>query len=428
MGLFMELLNDREANQAKADPSPELAPFEPEFDLSEVVATRQASQVESPSAGSAIEEAVLEPAGRKHQDAFAFDRETAAAQLSADEESLSSLPPLHALPEHERFGARTLFASSKPAKRHHRWDRALSIALALAAGALMGGYLHADREAPQASYDPPSVTPPAESLPLPSVNEAKAQSIDSKPVPMVPPPATTERPVDRDRSQLYAEMEMAEPEESSASKIKVTRRAITPRSDLLIDTAFAAYREGNVGEAHAAYWRALRMDPANRNALLGLAAMAANAGEQAQARELYLRLLDRDPNDPLALAGLLNLEPPTEIRAQESRIKLLLRRYADAAYLHAALGNLFASEQRWPEAYTAYAHAHALDERDSLSPEHKNPTFAFNLAVSLEHLGRNAEALSHYRAALAHAAWRKPDFDPALAKTRLQALQAHMGE
>ncbi|MGE0082345.1 MAG: hypothetical protein AB7U81_13725, partial [Thiohalomonadaceae bacterium] len=55
-------------------------------------------------------------------------------------------------------------------------------------------------------------------------------------------------------------------------------------------------------------------------------------------------------------------------------------------------GNDLAAQGRWEEAGAAYAEAFALDQR---------PDYAFNLAVSLERLGRREDALHHYRVALA---------------------------
>jgi tetratricopeptide (TPR) repeat protein len=267
----------------------------------------------------------------------------------------------------------------------------------------------------------PAMAPAAESEAPPPTPEPETAAVAATPAAPVVPTAAPERPLDRDRAALAAEMAAAQAAQESPA-IQVKRRALTPRTDKVIDDAYAAYQRGDVDTAHRRYWQALRADPNNRNALLGLAAIAAKNREQAQARELYLRLLDRDPNDPLALAGLLNLEEPTDARAQESRVKLLLTTHPEAAHLRAALGNLYAREQRWSEAEEAYAKALLLDERDSLRPEEKNPDFAFNRAVALEHLGRKAAALDSYRAALAFATRRKPDFNPAVAEARVRAL------
>jgi tetratricopeptide (TPR) repeat protein len=259
---------------------------------------------------------------------------------------------------------------------------------------------------------------PAEPIPSPAdpANEPTESAIE---------PA--ERPVNRDRTALEGEMTAAQAQQDEAT-ITVTRRAFIPRSDALITDGYTAYQKGDMHIAHLAYWDALRTDPNNRDALLGLAAISAETGARAQAREFYLRLLDRDPRDPLALAGLLNLEEPGDPRAQQTRVKLSLAQHQDAAHLHAALGHLYAREQRWAEARAAYARALALDQRDALAPREKNPDFAFNLAVSEEHLGQRAAAIESYGAALAYASRRRPGFDPALAEARVRALSTGTGQ
>lgn len=75
-------------------------------------------------------------------------------------------------------------------------------------------------------------------------------------------------------------------------------------------------------------------------------------------------------------------------------------------------GNQLAAQRRWAEASALYAAAFAQDRR----PDH-----AFNLAVSLEHLGRRDAALEHYRVALApHTHGRA--FDAAVARQRIRLL------
>ncbi|MGE0080937.1 MAG: hypothetical protein AB7U81_06545, partial [Thiohalomonadaceae bacterium] len=75
-------------------------------------------------------------------------------------------------------------------------------------------------------------------------------------------------------------------------------------------------------------------------------------------------------------------------------------------------GNDLAAQGRWEEAGAAYAEAFALDQR---------PDYAFNLAVSLERLGRREDALHHYRVALA-ARDGAHRFDTRVARQRVLSL------
>ena len=68
----------------------------------------------------------------------------------------------------------------------------------------------------------------------------------------------------------------------------------------------------------------------------------------------------------------------------------------------------------WPEAQQAYFKAY--------SAEPENPDFAYNLGVSLDHVGQPKLALEYYRRALSLAQQRSSSFDQTLARSRVQQL------
>ena len=171
--------------------------------------------------------------------------------------------------------------------------------------------------------------------------------------------------------------------------IRITKQA-RDRVDPLQQDAWRAYRNGRFDEAGRLYQALLKRDARHVDALLGLAAIALQQGDGPAAARHYARVLELDPRNASANAGLAMLQPDDE--AAISRIKMLLREQDDAAILHFALGNLYAAQQRWSEARQAYASARLL--------EPGNAGFAFNLAVSLDHLEQDQAALRHYRAAL----------------------------
>jgi uncharacterized protein HemY len=76
----------------------------------------------------------------------------------------------------------------------------------------------------------------------------------------------------------------------------------------------------------------------------------------------------------------------------ESKIKNMLARQPEAAHLHAALGNLHAAHNQWASAQSAYFNA---SQYAPISAD-----YAFNLAISLEHLGKPKLALVQYQRAL----------------------------
>jgi Flp pilus assembly protein TadD len=183
-----------------------------------------------------------------------------------------------------------------------------------------------------------------------------------------------------------------------------------------VQTAYAAYLQGDLATAQHDYQEALREDPTNRDALLGRAAIEVRSGRLESAEATYLRLLQIDPRDPHAQAGLIalrgsRLDPLTT----ESRVKSMLAADPGANVLHFTLGNQLAQQGRWAEAQDEYFKAFAA------SPN--NADFAYNLAVSLDHLRQDKSALDYYRRAIALAEGRGSSFSVAAARQRAAQLE-----
>jgi tetratricopeptide (TPR) repeat protein len=204
------------------------------------------------------------------------------------------------------------------------------------------------------------------------------------------------------------------------------RRAVTPETEISasrpvpqvhpkVGSAYSAYLAGDVATARADYQQALREEPANRDALLGLAALDVRGGRYEAAEGGYLRLLQADPRDAHAQAALFALRSGrVDPVAGESRVKLMLADNPGAHVLNFALGNQFAQQGRWSEAQQEYFKAFAA--------EPDNPDFAYNLAVSLDHLRQPKQALEYYTRALALAKARGASFDVMAAEARAAQL------
>ncbi|MEX2130478.1 MAG: tetratricopeptide repeat protein [Pseudohongiellaceae bacterium] len=193
------------------------------------------------------------------------------------------------------------------------------------------------------------------------------------------------------------------------SSITFVRREVSAGIDPVISQAFAAYQAGDLDQARSLYQQVLSASPLHRDALLGMATIARINGENLAARDFYTRLLTRDPADPVARAGMLELVPSGNTVSQERQLRQMLERYPGEAPLAFALGNLLASQQRWSEAQQAYFDA--LQIARAASAAAINPDYAFNLAVSLDHLGQSAAALTFYRQAREFAAVHPAGFD-----------------
>jgi len=182
-----------------------------------------------------------------------------------------------------------------------------------------------------------------------------------------------------------------------------------------VSAGYDAFHAGDLAKARSEYQQALRDEPANRDALLGLAAVEMRARRYDLADGYYRRVLQADPRDPHAQAGMLALRSsqldPVEV---ESRVKTLIASDREANVLYFTLGNQYAQQGRWAEAHQAYFKAFAADPA--------NPDFAFNVAVSLDQLRQPALALEYYRRALALAEKRGASFDREAAQARVQQL------
>lgn len=277
--------------------------------------------------------------------------------------------------------------------------------------------------APQeTAAEPPPVTATAPSAATthsePTVPAAEPQSIPAKPkappvgpiIPAKPKSAASDEPDKHSAMPLAGQN--AVPTDSG---IKIRREAGEIRLDPLLSSAYQAFMAGDSGKAEIDYRKVLQQTPNNRDALLGLAAIAASRGQADEAASHYLRLLQLDPRDAAAQASLIGLKGYSDPTLSESRLKGLLSQSSDAGYLHFALGNLYAQQSRWSEAQESYFNA--------LHAEPGNTDYAFNLAVALDHLDQHKPALVYYQRALSLLKGRSAGFNRDQLNKRIHELQ-----
>lgn len=161
--------------------------------------------------------------------------------------------------------------------------------------------------------------------------------------------------------------------------------------DAILARAYKSYKKGDYATASQHYREALSLAPKNRDALLGLAVIAQQQEDDDAALSYYRQVLVLDPRDPVAHAGMAFFNRG-DTSTKESRLQQLISQQPDSAALHFALGNQYVEQSRWSDAQQAYFNALAMEPGNAL--------FAFNLAISLDHLGQRKAAAKYYQQAM----------------------------
>jgi len=237
----------------------------------------------------------------------------------------------------------------------------------------------------------------------PAAKRAVARPLEASPPSATPPAAAR-------RSVTAAEPAARQPSGGIAVKPGGETLRINPQ----LSEAYEALRAGRLDEAGRLYETVLRSDPRNVDALLGRATVAQQQGNADLAIRYLFQVLQVDPANTLAQGGLINLIGSADPQSAESRLKSLIAK-DPSAFLYFSLGNLYADQGNWPAAQAAYFQAHHLART--------NPDYAFNLAVSLEHLSQPRLALNFYQQALELAGVSgRANFDPTAVRERITKL------
>ena len=192
----------------------------------------------------------------------------------------------------------------------------------------------------------------------------------------------------------------------------------TKQADIVgkkLDIAWGAYEAGNYTEAKNLYHEVMQAENNNRDALLGLAAIAVIEKDVAVAKKYYRALLKLDPNDPLAIAALSSLRSnKSSPEVSEKYLVSMLEKTPDVAQLNFELGNVYAQQNNWPSAQKVYFKAWQQDN--------ENPDYIFNLAVSLDQLGQQQQAMRFYKDSLLKAKNKQVSFSRATVEQRVTEL------
>lgn len=268
----------------------------------------------------------------------------------------------------------------------------------------------------QDSAEPVSVVPPA-AKPEPV---AKAQPPQQEPEPEATPvaPANTSSAAktvatSRPTSKVKSSAPVKTLPQQAPIAVKPEEQKADPVSAQL-DQAYAAYRSSDLSQARELYTQALQQEPQNLDAMLGLAAIDVLQQRYTNAINRYQQVLQQEPGHVEAQTALVSLLPMQPEQA-EARLRLLLQQNPNAGFIRFNLGNTLAGQKRWAEAQQQFFEA--------LSTEPGNSDYAYNLAVSLEQLGKSRAAIPYYRQALASYQAELSSFNAELVRQRLELLE-----
>lgn len=406
------------------------------------VLSKKAGPDEAPSSRPAPIKAAARRAAETAADSHILSRpiEVASAKPPpkppAPAPAISVTTPRQALSAAGVMAGRKKSASGSPGDRRRQLVLAavaLLLALPLVALLLFGDAIFGSSSS-LVAVNPPAVSAPPAALPAPApvaaVSDAAAIAMPppdvvpaSAPAPVVPPFRSTAA----EASASIGPNAPARPRAQRSTPVRSTAAAtptppvtatvrVAARPASTMESAFAAYQAGNTVEAARLYREVLQGDATQRDAWLGLAVIAHANNQFEPAMDAYRRVLRLEPQNATALAGVSSLRRAAGEPQQESRLRELLARSPQEADLNHALALVLSGEQRWSEAQPLFFKAHAL------AP--KEPQFAYNLAVTLDHMRKSSLAAQYYETALGLAQGKAAGFDESNARTRLAALRA----
>ena len=326
-------------------------------------------------------------------------------------------PAPEAVADASRAASQNLFAAKKKAPPRRRWKLGLvptTLLICSILGAGYGYYLWTELNPPiqRVAQSPPP--PPPTQVITPPPPPRLVAAIAPEPTPQSAPVQQAEAPA----SVKVAAAAPPSPRTRRVTQPRTPRLALQSKTQAdtitpVLQDAWQAYQRGNYAAAGEGYRRVLAQDIRNRDALLGMGAIAQQTGRDQEAQQFYRQVLLLDPRDPVALAAMTFYTTPNAEDA-EIRLRQMLANQPRSAALHYALGNVYMDQSRWAEAQQAYFTALALEPGSS--------QFSYNLAVSLDHLGQSKLAANYYRQTLQIDPAGLSGFDAAQIRRRLNEL------
>lgn len=202
---------------------------------------------------------------------------------------------------------------------------------------------------------------------------------------------------------------------SSSASIEISKTQAMPSINPNLSNAYNAYMAGNYQEAQGLYKRVLQRDTRNIDALLGMGAIAEREGRTNDALSWFQKVLELEPKNAVASSAYV-ANVAQDDHASATKFRKILQEAPSDANAHANLGAYYAAQSQWAEAQQSYFEAYRLNA----SAEN-----AFNLAVSLDHMGKPSLALPYYQQTLALVtASPSTTIDISALQARMDAIQS----
>ncbi|WP_137936672.1 tetratricopeptide repeat protein [Chitinivorax sp. B] len=361
------------------------------------------------------------------------------SRLSAASSSPAA-PKSSVNPQHQRDTAKRVLSATAPVRPSVNWHLLLVVVGGVAVVAILVWLWWASQPVPSTPTEPDdqNTATVSESMTDPT----PAGSFELKPdVPIasVTPPRSADdvgvssggklpassAPVTHDSTPLMQQV-TPKPESvlpappaatlSANGAVQITKSVTSDVVPSDVARGYAAFQSRDWGAANRLYQNVLVQEPNNRDALLGMAVLAAHEGRQDASQAYYRQMLVLDPQDVDAQAGLAMVSRKQSGVERIAQLEELLNTQPGNAPLLQELAMAYHNQQRWADAQQLYFRAYTV-QPDS-------PDAAFNLAISLERIDQPRLALRYYQQAASRAQHYPAQFDRALLDRRIATLQA----
>jgi tetratricopeptide (TPR) repeat protein len=182
------------------------------------------------------------------------------------------------------------------------------------------------------------------------------------------------------------------PSISVETGIKIKKRVISTGIYSELDSAYQAFEVGNLGLAKSIYSEIIKSNPNQVDALLGLANIESIIGAAQNARVLYEKVLVQEQANTIAQLGLLQTYSDKVPLAKQQVLEELSSKDPNNVNILMALGQSYSEQSKWLKAQEVYFKGFSLQPT--------NVSVVYNLAVSLDQLGKTPVAITYYEKAL----------------------------